>query len=141
MEKERTGLRSLFAGYCRHPTAWDELFDSSGGPHPAYRLLVDGLDQLGVGEFQKRRVSADLAFVNQGVTFSVYSDRRGVEKIFPFDLIPRPIPAGEWHSVEAGPIQRLRALNLFLHTVYSAQPISCVSPIPPHPRLLPNAVF
>src|SRR5260370_10825710 len=109
MEKERTGLRSLFAGYCRHPTAWDELFDSSGGPHPAYRLLVDGLDQLGVGEFQKRRVSADLVFVNQSVTFSVYADRRGVEKSFPFDLIPRPVAAAEWGRLDGGLRQRTHA--------------------------------
>ena len=69
------------------------------------------------------RSGADLAFVNQGITFSVYSDRRGVEKIFPFDLIPRTIPASEWATLETGLVQRVRALNLFLHDVYHDQRI------------------
>ena len=67
--------------------------------------------------------SADSAFINQGITFSVYSDRRGTEKIFPFDLIPRTIPASEWEKLEAGLVQRIRALNLFLHDVYHDQRI------------------
>jgi uncharacterized circularly permuted ATP-grasp superfamily protein len=76
-----------------------------------------------VAEFLNRRTSADMAFVNQGITFSVYSDRRGVEKIFPFDLIPRPIPAAEWVTLESGLVQRIKALNLFLHDIYHDQRI------------------
>jgi uncharacterized circularly permuted ATP-grasp superfamily protein len=79
---------------------------------------VQWLGQLAVGEFQERRKNADLVFINQGITFSVYADRRGVEKIFPFDLIPRPISASEWQPIEAGLLQRIRAINLFLHDVY-----------------------
>ncbi len=82
------------------------------------RLIVDRLGLLQPAEFQQRRASADLVFVNQGVTFSVYSDRRGVEKIFPFDLLPRPVAAREWKTTEAGLLQRIQALNLFLHDVY-----------------------
>ena len=108
----------LFAGYRPHPTAWDELFLEPGRPHDHCRLLVDRLGQQATREFQERRASADLVFVNQGITFSVYSDRRGVEKIFPFDLIPRPVAAKEWTELESGLIQRIRALNLFLHDVY-----------------------
>ena len=74
-------------------------------------------------EFLERRTSADLAFINQGITFSVYSDRRGTEKIFPFDLIPRPVCGKEWDRLEAGLIQRIRALNLFLDDVYHDQRI------------------
>src|SRR5438105_3798968 len=114
---------SLFTGYRPHPTAWDELFKAPGEPHEHCKLLVDRLNQLLINEFQMRRVSADLAFINQGITFSVYADRRGVEKIFPFDLIPRPIPAAEWQALEAGLAQRIRALNLFLHDVYNDQRI------------------
>lgn len=113
----------LFASYARHSSAWDELFDSAGQPHPHCRPLVDCLGQLQSGEFQQRRASADLVFINQGITFSVYSDRRGVEKIFPFDLVPRPIAAAEWVRIEAGLLQRIRAINLFLHDVYHDQRI------------------
>ncbi|HEY1192063.1 MAG TPA: circularly permuted type 2 ATP-grasp protein [Gemmata sp.] len=113
----------LFDGYTAHPTAWDELFDRDGVPHPHCAALVERLGRFKQTEFQSKRTSADLAFVNQGVTFSVYSDRRGVEKIFPFDLIPRTIPASEWAALEAGLVQRVRALNLFLHDVYHDQRI------------------
>ncbi len=108
----------LFAGYRPHAAAWDELFAEAGRPHGHTRLIVERLGRLQPDEFQQRRASADLVFVNQGVTFSVYSDRRGVEKIFPFDLIPRPVAAPEWQAVEAGLLQRIQALNLFLHDVY-----------------------
>ncbi len=80
---------------------------------------MDRLGQLQPAEFQQRRASADLVFVNQGVTFSVYADRRGVEKIFPFDLIPRPVAAAEWDDDGSRAcVQRIQALNLFLHDVY-----------------------
>jgi len=108
----------LFAGYQRHPKAWDELFAEPGQAHPHNQLIVDRLGLLEPAEFQQRRASADLVFVNQGVTFSVYSDRRGVEKIFPFDLIPRTVASSEWRTTELGLIQRIKALNLFLHDVY-----------------------
>jgi uncharacterized circularly permuted ATP-grasp superfamily protein len=108
----------LFDGYELHPSAWDELFDRKGGPHDHCCGLVERLGRLHVEEFKARRSSADLAFVNQGVTFSVYADQRGVEKIFPFDLIPRPIPATEWATLEKGLEQRITALNWFLDDVY-----------------------
>ena len=113
----------LFKGYARHAKAWDELFCRDEEPHTHCGTLVERLGRLRVSEFLDKRSSADMAFVNQGVTFSVYSDRRGVEKIFPFDLIPRVIPAKEWYELEAGLIQRITALNLFLHDVYHEQRI------------------
>ena len=109
----------LFDRYAPHPTAADELFSQAKVPHPHCRTLVDQLGRLHLPEFQTKRANADLAFVNQGITFSVYSDRRGVEKIFPFDLIPRTIPAAEWVILEGGLIQRVKALNRFLHDVYN----------------------
>jgi uncharacterized circularly permuted ATP-grasp superfamily protein len=108
----------LFSGYRPHPSAFDELFAAEGGAHPHCKVLVDRLGGLAVSEFQAKRAAADLAFINQGITFSVYSDRRGIEKIFPFDVIPRPIAASEWATLEAGLAQRLRALNMFLLDVY-----------------------
>jgi uncharacterized circularly permuted ATP-grasp superfamily protein len=113
----------LFAGYRPHPQAWDELFQAPGTAHAHSRQLVERLGQLQSAEFQQRRSSADLVFVNQGITFSVYADRRGVEKIFPFDLLPRPVAAAEWNVLEAGLVQRIQALNLFLHDVYHDQRI------------------
>ena len=118
-----TTPKHIFEGYHPHPTAWAELFDRCSDPHTHCNPLIDRLGKLAIPEFHTRRTSADLAFVNQGITFSVYSDRRGTEKIFPFDLIPRPIPASEWQILEAGLVQRIRALNLFLHDVYHDQRI------------------
>jgi uncharacterized circularly permuted ATP-grasp superfamily protein len=108
----------LWATYSPHATAWDELFQRDREPHAHSQALVNSLGQLAVAEFQERRHNADLVFINQGITFSVYADRRGVEKIFPFDLIPRPVAAHEWQPLETGLIQRITAINLFLHDVY-----------------------
>ena len=113
----------LFTGYRRHATAWDELFRSANDPHDHCQTLVERLGMLQAAEFQQRRASADLVFVHQGITFSVYADRRGVEKIFPFDLIPRPVAAAEWSTLERGLIQRIQAIDLFLHDVYHDQRI------------------
>jgi uncharacterized circularly permuted ATP-grasp superfamily protein len=113
----------LFAGYRPHSTAWDELFRAPELPHEHCKLLVNRLGELRLGEFQQQRVSADIVFINQGITFSVYSDRRGVEKIFPFDLIPRPVASSEWQVLEAGLKQRIAALNHFLYDVYHEQRI------------------
>src|SRR5436190_8690741 len=122
-QSQSAGYPPLFTGYRRHPTAWDELFDHTEQPHAHCQGLIERLGQLGSGDFQQRRASADLVFVNQGITFSVYADRRGVEKIFPFDLIPRPVAAKEWTRLEAGLLQRVQAVNLFLHDVYHDQSI------------------
>ncbi|MGH7174217.1 MAG: circularly permuted type 2 ATP-grasp protein [Gemmataceae bacterium] len=118
LTQKQTLDETLFASYQRHPHAWDELFHEPSQAHDHTRLVVERLGQLRTTEFQQLRASADLVFTKQGITFSVYSDRRGVEKIFPFDLIPRPVADGEWKILEEGLRQRIRALNLFLHDVY-----------------------
>ena len=110
--------RLLFDGYQRHPSAWDELFAGPSRAHEFCLGLAERLGGLTATEFQALRASADLVFINQGVTFSVYSDRRGTEKIFPFDLIPRPVAVAEWQRLESGLRQRITALNLFLHDLY-----------------------
>jgi len=108
----------LFDAYRPHPAAYDELFADKATAHPHCRATVERLGAMAASEFQLRRTNADLAFINQGITFSVYSDRRGTEKIFPFDLIPRPVAASEWETCETGLVQRIRALNLFLDDIY-----------------------
>ena len=70
--------------------------------------------RLNAAEFEDKRHSIDLAFLRQGITFNVYGDSQGAERIFPFDLVPRIIPAAEWEHLERGLIQRITALNLFL---------------------------
>ncbi len=114
---------SLFQTYQPHSLAWDELFSRDSAPHPHCKILHDRLGKLLVQDFLAKRAGADMAFVNQGITFSVYSDMRGVEKIFPFDLIPRPVPGAEWDRIEEGLIQRIAALNAFLDDVYHDQRI------------------
>ncbi len=102
---------------------FDEMYAVSGEVRPHYRLLAERLASLAVPEFERRRAAVDLAFLRRGVTFTVYNDAEGTERIFPFDLIPRIIPAREWSRLEAGLIQRVTALNLFLHDLYHGQKI------------------
>ena len=102
---------------------FDEVFALDGQPRPHYKSLVSRLSGLGQSAFEKRRRMTDVLFRNQGITFTVYSDTRGVEKIFPFDLIPRIVPAHEWDVIERGLAQRITALNLFCQDVYHGQRI------------------
>jgi uncharacterized circularly permuted ATP-grasp superfamily protein len=104
-------------------TFYDEMFRDGGAIRPHYRRLADRLGTLPEAEFEQRRAAVDLAFLRRGVTFTVYNDAEGTERIFPFDLIPRIIPASEWRRIEAGLIQRITALNLFLHDLYHGQKI------------------
>ncbi len=112
----------MFAGYSSG-LSFDELIDASGQPRPYAKVLVDAINDIGPAEFERRQALADLSFVQSGVTFTVYSDSRGTEKTFPFDLIPRLVPGSEWTTIEAGLAQRLTALNLFLHDVYHEQKV------------------
>jgi uncharacterized circularly permuted ATP-grasp superfamily protein len=102
---------------------YDEMYAAGGEVRPHYRLLAKRLGSLPIAEFEQRRAAVDLAFLRRGITFTVYNDAEGTERIFPFDLIPRIIPAREWSRLEAGLIQRITALNLFLHDVYHEQKI------------------
>lgn len=102
---------------------FDEMFTSEREVRPHYRQLFERLLSLDTEEFDQRRAAVDAAFLRQGITFTVYSDEQGTERIFPFDLIPRVIPASEWEKIEAGLKQRITALNLFLHDIYHEQRI------------------
>ncbi|WP_177182996.1 circularly permuted type 2 ATP-grasp protein [Deinococcus reticulitermitis] len=97
---------------------FDEMFTPAGELRPHYEGVRKYLEQLGVPEFSRRTELLDVAFRNQGITFTVYSDAQGTERTFPFDPVPRIIPAGEWAHLEAGLTQRVRALNAFLHDIY-----------------------
>ncbi|MCI0686687.1 MAG: circularly permuted type 2 ATP-grasp protein [Sporichthyaceae bacterium] len=103
----------LLDGYPRGP-AYDEMFGPDGRPHPHMQALHDALQTLTADDLAHRAAARDRSFEDQGVTFS----HGGQEWVFPLDLIPRLIRAAEWELVEAGVIQRIRALEAFLADVY-----------------------
>ncbi len=98
--------------------AYDELFAAPGQPRELYQRLYRRLLELPPSELQRRHQAADLAFLNQGITFTVYGREEGTERIFPYDLLPRLISSAEWDTIERGLKQRVTALNLFLKDIY-----------------------
>ena len=102
---------------------YDEMFAPDGSPRPAAQMLVERIGSFPEGELTRRQIAAEHALLRMGITFNVYADEQGVEKIFPFDLIPRIIDADEWHWIERGLKQRIHALNLFIDDVYHDQKI------------------
>ena len=111
---------------------FDEMVDEAGNPRPHYRKFGQHFKAMSKAELEHKRHSVDVAFLRQGITFNVYGDSAGTEKIFPFDLLPRIIPAKEWDYLERGLTQRITALNLFLHDIYHEQRILKDGVIPPH---------
>lgn len=102
---------------------FDEMFEAPARPRAGARQLVERINSLPDGELTARQKAAEQAFFGMGVTFTVYGEASGTERIFPFDIIPRIIEAEEWHLLERGLKQRVRALNLFIDDVYGAQKI------------------
>ena len=113
----------IFEGYRPLANAYDEIFTPDGKPRRGVTEVVRRLEAVGASELKLRQRLADGASLRGGITFRVYSDSRGVEKIFPFDLIPRPVSARRWDKLDRGLAQRVRALNLFLTDVYGEQRI------------------
>jgi uncharacterized circularly permuted ATP-grasp superfamily protein len=109
--------KPIGAGYQSGPF-YDEMLASPAQPRTAYRRLFDRLQDLGVVELGRRHQRALRTFRNHGITFAVYPDEQGIDKVFPFDVIPRIIPARTWARLEAGLKQRVSALNHFLEDVY-----------------------
>ncbi|MGO8701133.1 MAG: circularly permuted type 2 ATP-grasp protein [Limisphaerales bacterium] len=110
---------------------FDEMMDGHGEVRPHYRNFGSLFEGLKREEFEDKCRSVGLAFLRQGITFNVYGDSQGMERIFPFDLIPRIIPSREWEHLERGLVQRITALNLFLRDVYHEQKIVKDGVIPP----------
>src|SRR5579862_8756781 len=102
---------------------FDEMFAAPGEPRPHYRKIFQELAGMAVSQFEERRQLADFSFLLHGITFTVYSDGRGTERLFPFDLVPRILPRSEWERIDRGLSQRVMALNLFLMDVYGQQMI------------------
>ncbi|WP_367756393.1 circularly permuted type 2 ATP-grasp protein [Flavobacterium sp. WC2430] len=100
---------------------WDEMF-SKEGVRDSYRQVLQTLESLSIAQLNEKQKQASDIFMNQGITFTVYSDDdQGIERIFPFDIIPRIITQKDWIEVETGIAQRLKALNLFLEDIYNEQ--------------------
>ena len=99
--------------------AYDEMFEARDVLHPHYQPLLKHFAALPPDELQRRKQAADLSFLNQGITFTVYGRDEGTERIFPYDLLPRIITSEEWAVVERGLTQRIVALNLFLKDIYN----------------------
>ncbi len=117
-----------------------EMLRSGLPPDPALDLLLDRLAQLPVEALRWRAAEAQRDLLERGITFTVYSDATAIDRILPFDLIPRVITAKEWRALEAGLIQRVRALNLFLHDVYHDQHI-LADGVVPRALVLGNAAY
>jgi uncharacterized circularly permuted ATP-grasp superfamily protein len=102
---------------------YDELYEAGGLPRPHYAPLAATLDWIGRDEIMARVQAINTALLLRGVTFTVYADSAGTERVFPFDVIPRIITPDEWGRLERGIRQRVRALNAFLHDVYHSERI------------------
>src|SRR5262249_48167275 len=108
---------SLLKEYRPLPGAHDEVFGADGEVRQPVAKPFAAFARKSSEEFSRSQALAELALLNQGVTFSVFNDQRGTEKIFPFCLLPRPISAADWTQLERGLVQRIRALSLFLDDV------------------------
>jgi uncharacterized circularly permuted ATP-grasp superfamily protein len=99
-------------------SAYDEMFEAEAAPRAHYAPLFDRLIDMGSAEIERRHKVADLTMRHQGITFTVYGRDQGVERIIPFDPIPRLVSSSEWDRIQRGLTQRVRALNLFIRDVY-----------------------
>jgi uncharacterized circularly permuted ATP-grasp superfamily protein len=122
---------ALLDGYRPLAGTYDELVDANGRPRAHASAAAELLGSLSPDEFARSQALAELALIQQGVTFSVYSDQRGAEKVMPVCLVPRVIGAEEWRRTERGLIQRLRALQMFLDDVYGEQRVLKERIMPP----------
>ncbi len=110
--------------------ACDEMFTRSGETRPQYQALLEAMRELTPDELIRRKQTADLSFLHQGITFTVYGNDQGTERIFPYDLLPRVLTGAEWQTIERGLGQRLTALNLFLKDLYNDAKILSAGIIP-----------
>ncbi|MEQ1624210.1 MAG: circularly permuted type 2 ATP-grasp protein [Sediminibacterium sp.] len=113
---------ALFNNYPIVPHIWDEMKCNDGIRQQYYSIYETG-SQLSLAELEQKHKLASELFMSQGITFTVYSENEGIERIFPFDIIPRIITGAEWNNIEKGIQQRIKALNLFLKDIYNEQEI------------------
>lgn len=115
-------MNVTFANYAAEQY-FDEMFEANGQPRLGMRRVVEIINSLPQGTFLRRQKAVDEALLKMGITFTVYGDESGTEKIFPFDCVPRIVNSVEWSHIEAGLKQRISALNLFIDDIYGDQEI------------------
>ncbi|HQF94590.1 MAG TPA: circularly permuted type 2 ATP-grasp protein, partial [Microthrixaceae bacterium] len=111
----------LFSDY--RSDTFDELIDVDGHPRDAAASLVKHLERMGIEELEARQQAANLGIEAAGITFTVYTEGTGIDRAWPFDIVPRVISRRDWDRVDAGLVQRLTALNHFIADVYAEQKI------------------
>jgi len=121
-------------------TFFNEMYDAAGAVRPHYRGYADWLAATPPERIVRKRAEADITFHRVGITFAVYGEEEGKERLIPFDIIPRIIPAKEWKDLQRGLRQRVQALNAFLHDIYHDQHILEAGHIP-REHVLNNAQF
>ena len=117
-------MNSNFSNYQTNQF-YDELIGSSNLPHKGIEMVYDYFNDLSIDELKSRQRNLETAMINMGITFNVYSEEGGTERIIPIDIIPRIIKAKEWSRLEKGLKQRIFALNEFLKDIYSDQKPTC----------------
>src|SRR5476651_234154 len=127
-----------FKGY-QPRTFYAATFDVRCEPRMAAKALVQLIEAMSDGELLRRQQSAERALLHMGITFNVYGDSAGTERIFPFDLVPRIVAAAEWSWIERGLKQRIHALNLFIDDIYHDQKILKDGIIPE--EVIKSAIF
>lgn len=113
--------KHLFSSYDLLPKTWDEMYNDSATFRSQYEEFIKYLEKTSPEKLTKKEDLSKQLFMSQGVTFTVYNDNEGIEKIFPFDIVPRIITSDEWTKIESGIKQRLKALNLFIKDIYNEQ--------------------
>jgi uncharacterized circularly permuted ATP-grasp superfamily protein len=111
------------AKFFNEMTADGLAHDASAEVREHYREFCGWLQRQSSETIERKRAEADLTFRRVGITFAVYGDDAGTERLIPFDTIPRIIPAHEWQQLQAGLVQRVQALNMFIHDIYHEQNI------------------
>src|SRR3989442_13842773 len=112
-------------------TSYDEMVAEPGQPRASYRRIFSILQKTSAADLRRRQALAQRSFRDHGITFTVQNDERGLEKLFPFDLVPRVIAAQTWARLEAGLKQRVLSLNLFLADIYGKRQILKQRAVPP----------
>jgi len=121
-------------------TFFNEMYEAGGAVRPHYQAYADWLAATPAERIERKRAEADIAFHRVGITFAVYGEESGTERLIPFDIVPRVIPANEWKRLHGGLRQRIKALNAFLHDIYHDQHILDAGHIP-REQVLNNAQF
>jgi uncharacterized circularly permuted ATP-grasp superfamily protein len=122
------------------PQYFDEMYAADGQVQEHYKNMAAWLAAQAPDTLAQKRAEAELIFRRVGITFAVYGDTDGTERLIPFDIIPRIIPHAEWQKLEAGLVQRVSALNMFIHDVYHEQNIVKAGLIPVE-QILGNAQY